>query len=101
MLIEETQHEEKLPKIDPVIDIYSVIAKFLNNINYKEPVIFPLTKDKFIEIQTKLHELTTGTKFYYNNMIHEFDGTFEGRLFTFIKTNNPQSILVNDEQSNK
>lgn len=87
MLIEETIHEEKLPTVDPVIDVYSVIAKFLNRLNFEQPVVFPLRSDKFIEIQTKLHESTYGKQFHYNDSIMEFDATFEGRMFTFIKIN--------------
>ena len=86
MLIEETIHEEKLPEVDTIIDIYSVIAKFFNGIKYEQPVVFPLAKDKFIEVQTKLHEHMTGTPFHYDDKVKEFDATFEGRLFTFIKT---------------
>ena len=85
MLIEETIHEEELPKVDLEIDIYSVIAKFLNSMNYPGPVIFPLQKEQFIKIQTKLDELNNGGKFFYNDKIKEFDATFEGKLFTFIK----------------
>lgn len=87
MLIEETVHEEKLPEVDQVVDIYSVIAKFLNSIKYKPPVIFPLSRDKFFELQGKLHEINTGKPFNYDPKVKEFDATFEGRLFTFIKIN--------------
>jgi len=85
MLIEETIHEEKLPEVDQAIDIYSVMAKFFNSIKYTEPVIFALPKDKFIEVQTKLHELSSGTPFFFNNKTKEFDAIFDSRLFTFIK----------------
>lgn len=88
MLIEqgiEIDDEDKLPEVDPVIDIYSVIAKFLNSMKYKQPVIFPLPTNKFIDVQTKLHEMNTGLNFHYNDNIREFDATFEGRLFTFIR----------------
>lgn len=98
MLIEPATHEEKLPKVDPVIDIYSVIAKFLNSVEYAEPVVFPLHKNKFIEIQTKLHEIMTGKPFFYNDSIREFDAIFEGRLFTFVKIDNPQSTEINNER---
>ena len=84
MLIEETVHNE-LPEVDVVIDVYSVIAKFLNGMKYDQPVLFPLPRTKFIEVQTKLHELQNGNKFYFDDKIKEFDATFEGRLFTFIK----------------
>lgn len=92
MLIEETIHEEKIPDVDPVVDIYSVIAKFLNSIKYKSPVIFPLSRDKFFEVQTKLHEISTGKPFNYDAKVKEFDATFEGRLFTFIKINNEPTV---------
>jgi hypothetical protein len=85
LLIEETIHQEEIPKVDQTIDIYSVIAKFLNSIKYDEPVVFPLSKTKFIELHVKLHELTTGSKFFPTDDIKEFEGTFEGRPFTFIK----------------
>lgn len=85
MVIEEAIHEEPLPEVDKTIDIYSVISKFFNSIRYENPVVFPLPEAQFIELQTKLHELSTGTPFFYNPTIKEFDATFEGRMFTFIK----------------
>lgn len=100
MLIEPATHEEKLPQVDPIIDIYSVIAKFLNGIKHTEPVIFPLERSKFIEVQTKLHEMNTGSQFFYNDRIKEFDAIFEGRLFTFKRIDHPQSTPTNHEQRN-
>lgn len=88
MLIEEAVHEEKIPEVDQVIDIYSVIAKFLNSIEYNEPIMFLLETDKFYSVQSKLHEVTTGKPFHYDEKVTEFDGVFEGRLFTFIKASN-------------
>ena len=88
MLIEETVHQEKLPEVDKIVDQYSVIAKFLNEFKYESPIIFPLQEHKFVELQIKLHELSTGQKFFPGPDIKEFDATFEGRLFTFIKIPN-------------
>jgi hypothetical protein len=85
MLIEAATHEEKLPEVDYVVDIYSVIAKFLNNIKYEAPIVFPLPKNKFMDLQAKLHQINTGKEFHYDGKVKEFDATFEGRLFTFIK----------------
>lgn len=93
MLIDEKIHEEELPKVDQIVDVYSIIAKFLNNIKYSEPIVFPLPVDKFIQLQTKLHEATTGQHFFYNDDTKEFDVTVEGRLFTFIK------IVTNDKSN--
>ncbi len=92
MLIEPATHEEKIPEVDQVVDIYSVIAKFLNSIKYKSPIIFPLTANKFFELQAKLHEINTGKPFNHNSKVKEFDATFEGRLFTFIKINDEPTL---------
>ena len=85
LLIEAAPQKEDIPEVDQTIDIYSVIAKFLNRMEYNEPVVFPLEKSKFMELHIKLHELTTGKKFHPTDTIKEFEGIFEGRSFTFIK----------------
>lgn len=85
LLIEPTTHEEELPEVDKVVDQYSIIAKFLNSIDYKENILFSLTPDKFVDLHMRIHEQTTGNRLFPSDDIKEFDVTFEGRLFTFIK----------------
>jgi hypothetical protein len=85
LLIEEAIHQEELPKVDYVVDQYSIIAKFLNSIKYEEQVLFSLTPEKFRDLHMRIHEQTTGNRLFPSDDIKEFDVTFEGRLFIFLK----------------
>ena len=87
-MMEEAIHKSELPEVDYTIDQYSIIAKFLNSINFKEQVVFSLPEDKFMELHIKIHEQNTGNRFHPRKEIKEFDIVVEGVLFRFIKENN-------------
>jgi len=88
-MVEASEHIEKLPEVDKTVDQYSIIAKFLNSIDYNSVVMFALPKDEFIDLHIKLHEMNTGTKFFPPDNIKEFEVQFEERLFTFVRLDEP------------
>jgi hypothetical protein len=83
--IEGEELNEPLPKVEKIIDQYSIIAKFLNSIEYHGDVVFPLSYEKFTELHIKIHENNTGKNFHPDPKTKEFQIDVENRTFKFIK----------------
>lgn len=72
---------DKKPKVDPMIDKYAVLAKFMNQMNISGDILFEITKSEFIEIQKRLNQIET--KISDDELVDIIELNAEGRIFKF------------------
>jgi len=73
--------KDKKPKIDPMIDKYAVLARFMDQMKISGDIFFELTKSEFIELQNRLNKIES--KVNDNELVDIIELNVEGRIFKF------------------